>query len=156
MTTDQFTQRRDELLTQARAIATKAQTEGRDLSVSENDQVQAALSEARSINERIAADASVEAAARQARRHGPRQLSAAGDDTRRLCFTKGMAEQAAAAIMPASTLGTKALAPSGATVMAQQFDTDPIVLGQPATNVVDVFPVTVQPSQSLRILTSNR
>lgn len=118
MSTDQFTQRRDELLTQARAIATKAQTEGRDLSVSENDQVQAALSEARSINERIAADAASKQLLGKLDDMARGSYQQHGDDTRRLCFTKGMAEQAAAAIMPTSTLGTKALAPSGATVIA--------------------------------------
>jgi HK97 family phage major capsid protein len=42
--------------------------------------------------------------------------------------------------------GQKALAPSGATVVAQGFVEDPIALGRAATNLLDVLPVTVQSS----------
>jgi hypothetical protein len=42
--------------------------------------------------------------------------------------------------------GQKTLAPSGATVVAQQFTADPIALGRIATGLLDVLPVKVQPT----------
>ncbi len=39
--------------------------------------------------------------------------------------------------------GAKALAPSGASVVAQSFTDDPVVLGQVATGVLDVLPVKI-------------
>ena len=37
--------------------------------------------------------------------------------------------------------GKKALAPSGATVVGQEFRPDPVALGQPALSLLDVVPV---------------
>lgn len=52
-------------------------------------------------------------------------------DNRRLTFGSKMAK---------TLLSTKALASSGAAVVAQEFRPDPIALGQPATGLLDVLP----------------
>lgn len=71
-----------------------------------------------------------------------------GDDSagdtkgRRLAFTKGMAAKVADSMLG----GTKALAPSGATVVNQEFEADPIPLGRVATGLLDVLPVKTHTS----------
>lgn len=60
-----------------------------------------------------------------------------GDKSRRLCL-KEMGRQAAAGIM---VDGTKALAPSGAAVVQQEYRPNPVALGQPALSLLDVLPV---------------
>lgn len=60
----------------------------------------------------------------------------AGKD-RRLTFA-GMAGTLARGITPD---GQKALAPSGAAVVGQEFKPDPVALGQPALSLLDVIPV---------------
>ena len=54
--------------------------------------------------------------------------SGPGSKSRRLSF-KGMGAQVAARMMPD---GAKALAPSGATIVGQEFVRDPVALGQVA------------------------
>ena len=147
---DQYVARRTELLTGARQLAEKAQAEHRDLTTAENDQVQAALAEARQINERIAADAKSKQLLGKLDDMA-RGASAGIDAGQRLCFGTQMAEAAAAKIMPAG-YGEKAVAPSGATVIAQTFSADPVVLGQPATSLLSILPVKVQPSANFAYL----
>lgn len=65
--------------------------------------------------------------------------SAPTDDGRRLSF-KGMGSVFAKQVGP-DGITTKALAPSGATVVAQEFAPSPVSLGQPATGLLDVVPV---------------
>ena len=57
--------------------------------------------------------------------------------SRRLSF-KGMAGHVAAKMLPD---GTKALAPSDAAVVGQEFVRDPVALGQVAQSLLDVLPV---------------
>ena len=66
------------------------------------------------------------------------ELSPSGSPSksRQLSF-KGMGGQIAARMM---SDGTKALAPSGATVVGQEFTADPVALGQVATGLLDVLP----------------
>jgi hypothetical protein len=61
MNSEQYKQRRADLLA-AREIAEKAQAEGRELTTGEADHVGAALTEARSINQRLDADAKTQPA----------------------------------------------------------------------------------------------
>ena len=63
------------------------------------------------------------------------------DSGKRLTFGVKSASDLAAKIMPEGTLGTKALAPSGSVVVAQEFRPDPIALGKPAHSLLDVLPV---------------
>lgn len=57
---------------------------------------------------------------------------------RRLTF-KGMGSKVATLLLGPD--GTKALAPSGAAVVGQEFEADPIALGRVATGLLDVLPV---------------
>ena len=52
---------------------------------------------------------------------------------------QGHGHQVAATMLPD---GVKALAPSGAAVVGQEFKPDPVALGQPALSLLDVIPVT--------------
>ena len=47
--------------------------------------------------------------------------------------------------------GEKALAPSGAAVVGQEFDADPIPLGRIATGLLDVLPVKVHTTPRIRL-----
>lgn len=48
--------------------------------------------------------------------------------------------------------GTKALAPSGAAIVGQEFTADPIALGRPALGLLDVIPVVQHPTQEFSYL----
>ena len=52
--------------------------------------------------------------------------------------SRGLGTQVAAKMLPD---GTKALAPSDAAVVGQEFQADPVALGQVATGLLDVLPV---------------
>lgn len=54
--------------------------------------------------------------------------------------------------MLSGDMGQKALAPSGATVVAQGFTEDPIALGRAATGLLDILPVQVQPTAEYAFL----
>ena len=138
---------RSDLLAAARDIVTKARDEHRGLTEAEQGEVDSHLDAVRDIDTKAATDARAAADHETRRVLGGLDAMAAGrshsDESRRLDF-KGMARAAADAIMPPTTFGSKALAPSGATVIAQTFATDPIALGQPAASLLSVLPVTVQ------------
>ena len=55
-----------------------------------------------------------------------------------------MGSQIAARMLPD---GQKALAPSGAAVVGQEFKPDPVALGQPALSLLDVIPVVTHSSR---------
>jgi hypothetical protein len=65
-------------------------------------------------------------------------LSGAGSKSRQLSF-KGMGAKVATHMLGVG--GTKALAPSGATIVGQEFVRDPVALGQVAQSLLDVLPV---------------
>jgi HK97 family phage major capsid protein len=48
--------------------------------------------------------------------------------------------------------GSKALSPSGAAVVAQEFTADPISLGRPPLSLLDVIPVITHPTQEISYL----
>lgn len=134
-------------LRRATDLAAKAAHENRALTGSERAEYDAGLKAAQPVLEglRISRDdAAVEAFARGEfdKIGGP-----VGNGTKhgdRLSF-KGMAAGIGNRMM-SGDMGQKALAPSGATVVAQSFNADPIALGRAATGLLDVLPVRVQPS----------
>lgn len=71
---------------------------------------------------------------------------------RRLTF-KGMG--AKVATMALGEDGTKALAPSGAEVVGQEFEADPIALGRAATGLLDVLPVKTHGSPEFAYMMQN-
>jgi HK97 family phage major capsid protein len=62
------------------------------------------------------------------------------DSGKRLSF-KGMSAGLAGKMLADDGLGQKALAPSGAAAVGQQFVPDPVALGRVATSLLDVLPV---------------
>jgi hypothetical protein len=140
MNPDWSIERRDELLGAVRKIAEKARAEHRELTDAEGDEINATVDEARKINERHAADAKHRGIMSQLNEMAASSgvLSA---DGRRLSFGTSMASDAVSKIMPAGSYGQKAVAPSGATVVAQGFASDPVALGQPPTSLLSVLPV---------------
>jgi HK97 family phage major capsid protein len=161
--TDQFTQRRTEVLDAAREIAEKARLENRGLTAAEQSQVDSALAEARELSGRLAADAKSAALLGQldamaAGRDGamthngaPAPLLGLPGDGMRLSFGKAMATAAAAKIMPPG-YAQKAVAPSGSVVTPQSFEPDVVRLGQQAAGLLSVLPVTVQASPQFAYL----
>ena len=69
---------------------------------------------------------------------GGLSASGSGSKSSRISF-KGMGSHVAKQMLPD---GMKALAPSGAAVVGQEFKPDPVSLGQPALSLLDVIPVT--------------
>jgi hypothetical protein len=69
------------------------------------------------------------------RRH---YTSGAGDKSRRLSF-KGLGTKVATSMLGPD--GQKALAPSGATIVGQEFVRDPVAFGHVAQSLLDVLPV---------------
>lgn len=72
---------------------------------------------------------------------GIRRGATGVDNGKRLHFGSKTASGLATKMMGDSTLGSKALAPSGSAVVGQDFRPDPIALGQPAHSLLDVLPV---------------
>jgi hypothetical protein len=112
MSTEQFKQRRSDLLAGARAVAEKAKLDNRGLTTGEQDQVDAALAEARDIGERLAASEKsaqilagldAMAAGNRGMNHNGGQaapLLGLPGDGQRLAFSKQMATAAATKIAP--------------------------------------------------------
>src|SRR6478672_947786 len=73
----------------------------------------------------------------------------------RLAFGKAMAAAASTKILPPGSYGQKAVAPSGAVIVPQEFTPDPIPLGRPATSLLDVLPVQVQSSPQFAYLSQS-
>ena len=70
--------------------------------------------------------------------HDDLSASGAGGKSRRLSF-KGLGTKVATHMLGVD--GQKALAPSGATIVGQEFVRDPVALGQVAQSLLDVLPV---------------
>ena len=138
-------------LERARTVAEKADLEGRAMTTEERSVYDAAMSKAKPILDALKQASRDEAVMAQARELGDAiggpfgSGPAAKDTSRRLSF-KGMAAGVAARMIGTDGLGTKALAPSGATVIPQAFTPDPVALGRAATGLLDILPVQVQPT----------
>ena len=125
----------------ARDVAAKAADEHRNMTADEQAVYDAAMAKARPILDALDAhrnDQEVEAAIRGQFA----DLGGTGKAGQRLTF-KGMAAGIATRMI-GDNLGAKALAPSGATVVAQTFTDDPVALGRAATGLLDILPVTTQ------------
>jgi HK97 family phage major capsid protein len=140
MSDDQFSARRTAVLAAAKSIAERAKAEGRGLTPSEQSEVDGALDEVKRIDARSSADGESKRFLSQL------DAMAAGryqqhDDSRRLAFTKSMATGLADKMLAADGIGGKALGPSGAAVVGQEFSPSPVELGKPANSLLAVLNV---------------
>lgn len=138
------------LLEKAGEIAQKAAAEGRNMNTSEKAVYDAAMTAAKPVLDALKAARSDEAVMAQTREFsaaigGPIGTAAPGRKAagQRLSFKGTMAAEVAATMLGGHQ-GAKALAPSGAAVVAQSFVGDPVALGRAATGLLDVLPVRVQ------------
>ena len=138
----------------ARLLQERAEKGGDPLSNEEQKQVDAALEKGRRPSDQLAAqrhDAEVWQMAKDLSDEvGLPPIGSGGALSstikgRRLSF-KGMGEAAARKVVGHDVDGQKALAAGGSVIVEQSFQGDPIALGQPATTILDVLPVRVQPS----------
>lgn len=155
---DKFTKGRDEQLAAARQIVELARELERELTDEEAEQVQKHLAAAEQATKALADSERTKSVMAQldamAKTSGPSSDHGrgSGDTGQRLAFTKGMASKAVTKILgtgdpsglgaaPVDLYGQKAVAPSGAAVVDQEFAPDPIALGQPALSLLSVLPV---------------
>lgn len=157
---NRWTAEREDNLTKARQICELARELDRDLSQDEAEQVQKHLDAAEAASKAIGdaersksilAQLDGMAADAEHRRGGGGGGAASGESGKRLAFTKAMAGQAVTKILGAG-LGEKAVAPSGAATVSQEFDGDPIALGRPAQSLLSVLPVKVHGSPQFSYL----
>ena len=76
------------------------------------------------------------------------------DDSRRMVFGKAMAARAAAQMLGDGVYG-KAVAPSGATTVGQEFEPSPVDVGHPANNLLAVLPVKTRCHTGIRVFTGD-
>jgi HK97 family phage prohead protease/HK97 family phage major capsid protein len=146
-TEEQYLKGRDEQLALAKTIVDTATALQRDLTEGEVASVEKHLAAADEIEKKHAAHeksrkilAELDAMAASNSTKSQDGTSTAAADSRRLTF-KGMAANVATKMLGDN--GQKALAPSGAAVVSQEFSADPIPLGRIATGLLDVLPVKV-------------
>jgi hypothetical protein len=152
-----WTAERDDNLTKAREICEVAKELDRDLTTAEAEQVQKHIDAAETATKAIAEGQRSAALLAQldvmAKTAAPDSGAPAGDeDGRRLAFTKGMAAKAVTKILGDGSMGTKAVAPSGAATVDQEFTPDPVALGQPAQSLLSVLPVKLHGSPQFSYL----
>jgi hypothetical protein len=154
MSREQMRARRDEVIAGAKAICEKAKAERRGLTGAEQKSIDDNIAEAKSINEALTADAKSASVMGQldAMARGASVSRSTIDDGRRLSFGKSMAAAVASNMLGGPDGGTKALAPSGATVVGLDFDENPLALGRVATGLLDVLPVILHDSPHFQFL----
>lgn len=148
MTTDLKSQRR-QLLATAKHVGELALAEGREFTADEAKTINDTMAEVKAIDATLAAAAKSEnilsrldamaPTETDLRQDGVSPVLGRAGDGQRLTFGKQMASAAACKILPPG--GTKAIAPSGATVVGQEFKPDPVALGKPALSLLDLIPV---------------
>lgn len=135
-------------LDQAREVAQKAEAENRPMTAAERRTYETAMAKAAPLLDRLkAARATRNVGSAWADIDSLRAIGGSANGAKagqRLSF-KGMASGVANRMLTGE-FGVKALAPSGATVVAQSFTADPIALGRAATGLLDILPVQVQTS----------
>lgn len=143
-------------LTRATEVARKAAIENRPMTREEKTTYDAGVDAAQPILDALRAakeDKAIEAYARGVFNGGGSGASKSG---RRLSF-KGSIASGIADKMLIGDMGQKSLAPSGATVVAQEFVEDPVALGRVANSLLDVLPVEVHStSQYARLIQGTR
>jgi hypothetical protein len=157
MSRDQMKARRDEVIAGAKAAVEKAKAERRGLTGAEQKTIDGNLAEAKSINEAFASEAKsqgimagLDAMARSV--SGAAASRSTIDDGKRLSFGKGMAATVASKMLGGTDGGSKALAPSGATVVGLDFDENPVALGRAATNLLNILPVILHDTPRFQFL----
>jgi HK97 family phage major capsid protein len=148
---ERLEERRQELLPELRkahALVDRVAAEGRDMTDDEQAVYDEIIGKGRDLSaafEKQRHDDAVMAWARYlgGQLGGTLGTGAARAKGQRLSF-KGMGASVASKMLGPD--GQKALAPSGAAVVAQQFTADPISMGRIATGHLDVLPVKVQPT----------
>lgn len=148
--TERHLKGRDEQLVLAKAIVETATELERDLTGDEADQVQKHLDEAQRIEQTVAAHRksasllaqldSMAASTTTFKDGEPVSTSTAAPDSRRLTF-KGVSGALATKMLGNDGYSTKALAPSGSAIVAQEFEPSPVELGRPANTLLSVMPV---------------
>ena len=143
---DEHRKRGEAAIEKARALAEKAEAEGRAFAPDEQAAFDQALAEGRECVASIKARRtdqeflhSTNALAAELGLGGSTAGAGGSVKGRRISF-KGMAGPLAHSIAPQ---GAKALAPSGSAVVAQEFQGDPIPLGRVPQGLLDVLPVKV-------------
>lgn len=143
-----FTKGRDEQLALAKAIVDSATELQRDLTGDEADAVEKHLADAAALqkshddamrSKSIMSQLDAMAAPEQDKREFPTPELGENGEGKCLVFGKAMAQAAADKIMPVG--GAKALAPSGAATVGQEFAPSPVALGRPANSLLSVMPV---------------
>lgn len=140
-------------LERATEVAAKAASENRNMTRDERATYDAAIAKAKPVLDGLRAarsDAAVEAYARGEFGGIGGPVGNGAKSGQRLSF-KNMASGIGNRMMTGD-MGQKALAPSGATVVAQSFIGDPIALGRAATGLLDILPVQVQSSPEFAYL----
>jgi hypothetical protein len=135
-------------LTKARKMIEAAEAEHRDLTDEEKAFTEPVLKSARDVADSMAKTRDEDATMKAINDEfadvmgglsdDDSSLSGAGSKSRRLSF-KGMGAKVATHMLGVD--GTKALAPSGAAIVGQEFVRDPVALGQVAQSLLDVLPV---------------
>lgn len=142
-----FKQRADAAAAKAREVAEKAAAENRPMTAAERsvyDDNMHELSKCLDGVKAARADISQEQAIRA-------ELGGAAVKAGRRLSFKHMAGGIANRMLTGD-MGAKALAPSGAAVVAQGFTEDPVALGRAATGLLDILPVQVQTSAEYAFL----
>jgi HK97 family phage major capsid protein len=151
MTTDprqDAARRRDELLSKARELCEKAKTEDRELTDDEQAQVDTAINESKSINEKLAADAKHRGIMEQLDAMASATSDVLGGGGRRIALTgvhqKHMTDKIIAA-MPRDPSGSKALVTGGTQAVSTILLPEVVATGRPAVSVLDILPSRIVP-----------
>lgn len=148
-------ERHAEVIGLAKGIVESAKSAGRGLTTAERATIDGHLAEAKTISQAFADEA------RSKNLMGQLDAMALGvsagprstiDDGKRLSFGKSMATAVASKMLGGPDGGTKALAPSGATVVGLDFDENPVALGRVATSLLNILPVIQHDSPRFQFL----
>ena len=147
-----FKERADSASAKAREVAERAVAENRQMSSSERNIYETSMAELESCLGAVKAARADESqmASMVGAFAGIGGPVGAKDGGRRLSF-KNMGAGIATRMLTGE-LGSKALAPSGATIAAQAFAPDPVALGRAATGLLDLLAVNVQTSSKYAYL----
>jgi HK97 family phage major capsid protein len=144
---EELLKRRDTVLGKARTLAEKARDESRELTAAEADQVNAAVAEAKTINETLTGDARARSIMSKLDAMASSSAGVFGDGGQHLALTGVHAKTTAEKIiekMPRDAMGAKALA-SGVQTTSVVMLPEVIATGRPAVSVLDVLPTRIVP-----------
>lgn len=152
---EQLTKDRDAHVTVVKSIIDTADQTGRDLTVDESERVTEATKSLEGIDQRLRGalrDQQILAEAKALTEGvgGPGSDEPLGGGSapasgKRMTFTKAMSGKAAQKILGDGP-GTKSLAPSGSVIVGQEFNGNPIPLGQPINTLLEILDTEVHGS----------